>query len=130
MCPGVTRSAPVAPGATAVRTVWARSRAEMPVVMPVAGVDADGEGGAARRSVVLGHHRQPQGRHLLLGQGQADEAPPEAGHEVDGLGGDQVGGHGQIALVLPVFIVDHDDHAAGADLGHGFIDGQVGGRFS
>jgi hypothetical protein len=52
----------------------------------------------------------------LLGEGEADEAAAVAGHEVDGLGGDELGGQGEVALVLAVLVVDHDHHAAGADL--------------
>ena len=51
----------------------------------------------------------------LLGEGQADEAAAVAGHEVDGFRGDVLGGQGQVAFVFAVFVVDHDDHAAGAD---------------
>ena len=39
------------------------------------------------------------------------------GHEVDGFGGNLLGGHGEVALVFAVFVVDDDDHAAGTDLG-------------
>ena len=55
----------------------------------------------------------------LLGEGEADEAAAVAGHEVDGLGGDVLGGQGEVALVLAILIVDHDDHAAGLDIGDG-----------
>ena len=41
---------------------------------------------------------------------------PKRGHEVDGFGGDELGGERQVAFVLAVFIIDHDDHAAGLDL--------------
>ena len=33
------------------------------------------------------------------------------GHEVDGLGRDLLGGHGEVALVLAVLVVDDHDHA-------------------
>ena len=62
----------------------------------------------------------------LLGQRQADEAAAVAGHEVDGLGSDVLGGQGQIALVLTVLIVDHNDHATCLDFGYGA--GNVGER--
>jgi hypothetical protein len=51
----------------------------------------------------------------LFGHGEADQAASELGHEVDGFGGDFFGGEGEVAFVLAVFVVDHDDHAAGAD---------------
>ena len=64
----------------------------------------------------------------LLGQREADEAAPEAGHEVDGFGRDVLGRQRQVALVLAIFVVDHHNHAAGADFGH--CAGYVGkGRF-
>src|SRR5690606_38356565 len=59
----------------------------------------------------------------LRGEGNADEAPPVAGHEVDGLGGHLFCGDDQVALVLPVGIVHHDDHFAGPDVFDGFLDG-------
>ncbi len=55
----------------------------------------------------------------LLGEREADEAAAVAGHEVDGLGSDVLGGQGEVALVLAVLVVDDDDHAAGADFGEG-----------
>ena len=82
---------------------------------PAPAVDADRERGVPRRSVVRRHHRQAQLRDALLGQRQADEAPPLARHEVDRLGRHQVGGHHQVALVLAILVVDEDQHAAGAD---------------
>ena len=41
---------------------------------------------------------------------------PILGHEVDGFGRDLLGGHGEVAFVLAVLVVDDDDHAAGANL--------------
>ena len=59
----------------------------------------------------------------LGGQGQADQAAAEAGHEVDGLGRDLVSGNDHIAFVFAVLVVDEHDHAAGRDVGHEFGDG-------
>ena len=42
---------------------------------------------------------------------------PKRGHEVDRLGRDVVGGEDEIALVLAIFLVDEDHHAAGGQLG-------------
>jgi hypothetical protein len=39
------------------------------------------------------------------------------GHEVDGLGRDELRGHEQIAFVLAIFFVYQDDHAPASDLG-------------
>ena len=78
----------------------ARSAAEMPVVTPQRASTAIGEGGAEVRVVALDHERdaqlvEPLGRH-----GNADEAARVAGHEVDGLGVDELGGQREVALVL------------------------------
>src|SRR5688572_11060450 len=48
-------------------------------------------------------------------QRQAHQAAAVAGHEIDRLGRDLGGSHGQIALVLAVLVVHHDDHPAGAN---------------
>ncbi len=52
----------------------------------------------------------------LFGHRQADQATSVLGHEVDGFGSDLFGGERQIAFVLAIFVVDDDDHSAGADL--------------
>ena len=52
----------------------------------------------------------------LFGHGQADQAAAVLRHEVDGFGRDLFGGHGEVAFVFAVFVVDDDDHASGADL--------------
>ncbi len=84
-----------------------------------AGLDGLGECGAEARGVLLGHGEEAQVVGALLGQGEADEAAAVAGHEVDGLGGDVLGGEGEVAFVFAVFVVDDDHHAAGADVGDG-----------
>ena len=44
--------------------------------------------------------------------GRQIEAAAVAGHEVDDLGRDLLGGDGEVALVLAVLVVDDHDHAA------------------
>ena len=103
----------------AVRMVCARSTAEMPVVTP-SRASMDSVNAVPKREVfcwVMGKRRRVFG--ALLGEGEADEAAAVAGHEVDGLGGDVLGGQGEVALVLAVFVVDHDNHAARAEIGYG-----------
>ena len=80
------------------------------------GLDRDGERGAVTRGVVLHHRRQTQLLAAFGGQRQADQAARLACHEVDVLGPHQFRGHEQVALVLAILVVEHDDHAAGADL--------------
>ena len=66
----------------------------------------------------------------LVGDGQADEPAPVRGHEVDGLRRDELGRHGEVALVLPVLVVDHDHHPAGLDLLERLLDGGESVSFS
>ena len=82
-----------------------------------------------REEFCCGHGRQAQVVGAVFCERKADEAAAVAGHEVDGLGSDVLGGQGEIALVLAVLIVDHNDHAAGLDIGQGAGDvgeGRVG----
>ena len=62
----------------------------------------------------------------LFGERQADQAAAEFRHEVDGFGRDLFGGHGEVAFVFAVFVVDQDDHAALANFFDGFFDGAEG----
>ena len=89
-----------------------------------AGLDGFGKGGAEARGVLLGHGAEAEVVGALLGEGEADEAASVSGHEVDGLGGDELGGEGEVAFVFAVFVVDDDDHASGAELFEG--SGDVG----
>ena len=82
------------------------------------GLDGDREGGAHLGAVARHHGRQAQALAALARQRQADQAAAEARHEVDGFGRDVVGREDQVALVLAVFLVDQDDHAAGGEIGH------------
>ena len=59
----------------------------------------------------------------IFGERHADQTAAELGHEVDGFGRDFFGGHGQVAFVFAVLVVDEDDHAALADFFDGFFDG-------
>ena len=71
----------------------------------------------------LAHHqRQPQRPAALLGERQADQAAAVARHEVDVLGPHAGRGHEQVALVLALLVVHHDDHAPGGELGKQFLD--------
>jgi hypothetical protein len=85
----------------------------------VASVDGFAESGAVLRRVLAGHGADAQVFEALVGHGEADQAASVLGHEVDGFGGDSFRSEGQVAFVFAVFVVDDDDHAAGAD----FFDG-------
>ena len=78
----------------------------------LARLDRDGEGGAERRLVALGHRRQAELVAALLGQAEADQPARVRGHEVDRLGRRELGGDHEVALVLAVGIVDDDDDLA------------------
>ena len=78
-------------------------------------VDRLGECGAEVRGVLRRHGTEPQVIQALFGHRQANQSAPVPGHEVDGLRGDHLGGHGEIAFVFAVFVVDDHDHAPRAD---------------
>jgi len=84
-----------------------------------AGLDGLGECGSEAGGVLLGHGRQVEVVCSILGEGEADESSAVAGHEIDGFGGDEFGGQGEVALVFAVFVIDNYDHAAGAELNEG-----------
>ena len=133
MWPGCTRSSALAFLATAACTVRARSAAEMPVVTPSAASIETVKAVPILVAVARHHGRQAQALAALAGERQADQAAAEARHEVDGFGRDVVGGQHQVAFVLAVFLVDQDDHAAGAHVGddvfdRGDGDGRDGGQ--
>ena len=96
-------------------------------------VDGLAECGAVLRSVLGAHGTDVQVFEALLGHGEADQAATILGHEVDGFGRNLLGRQRDVAFVLAVFVVDHDNHAAGANFldrggdvgeglgGHGYI---------
>ena len=88
---------------------------------PAAGLDGHREGGVEPRLVIPDHLGQLQALDNLRRQGQADEAPAVAGHEIDQLGRHPLRGHGEVAFVFPVFVVHQDDHLALADVLYGFF---------
>ena len=84
-----------------------------------------------RRVFVVGdHHAEVELLELLLFERQADQPPPVFRHEVDRLGRDLVRRHAEIALVLPVLVVDEDHHLARGNIGDGFGDGREAGSRS
>ena len=90
-----------------------------------------GKGGAMDRSVDGRHEGQVQLVATLFCEGKADEAAAVPSHEVDGVGRNLFGGHGEVAFVFAVLVVNKDDHAALADFFDGFFDGgEMGVVFS
>ena len=92
--------------------VCARSAAEMPVVTP-SRASTDTVKAVCRRAslwlVIGGRSSSPQ---RCGGEREADEAAALLGHEVDLLGGGELGRHREVALVLAVLVVADDDHPA------------------
>ena len=89
----------------------------------VGGVHADLEIRAKAFAVFDDHLLDAELLEAFRGGGHADQAAAEPGHEIDGLRRGPFAGHDQIALVLAVRIVHHDDHAALAEVGHDGFDG-------
>jgi hypothetical protein len=56
------------------------------------------------------------------GDRQADQAPPVAGHEVDRLRRDLLGGERKVAFVLPILVVDDDHQPSGGKILDGLFD--------
>jgi Domain of unknown function (DUF4388) len=77
--------------------------------------------------VVPHHHRNLQTVQQLTFKCGADQASAMGGHEIDGLGRDMLGRHGEIAFVFPVFIIDDHDHVPQADGLDGLVDARKGG---
>ncbi len=121
--PGRARSRGRHSGDIAIRMVCARSAAEIPVVTPSA-ASIDSQNAVPKRDVFIGETSgrcsasQRSGR-----QRQADQPAAMRRHEVDGFRRDAFGGHREIAFVLAIFIVDHDQHASGAEVFEGFRNG-------
>jgi hypothetical protein len=72
--------------------------------------------------VALDHLLQLQPVHVGGGHRHADQAAALVHGEGDQLRGGQLGGEDDVALVLPVLVVDDDDRTAGGDLGDGQLD--------
>ena len=96
--------------------VRARSCALMPVVMPLRGIDGDGEVGAVALAILQHHALEAELLRALVGDGRADEPAPVRGHEVHGGGGHLLRGHHEVALVLTVGVVGDHDHFSGTDV--------------
>jgi len=89
---------------------------------PLLGLNGHGEGRPETGTVVPSHGHQPEAVGMFLRKGKADQTPAVHRHEIDGFGGDELGGHAQVALVFSVLVVHEDDHFAIADILNGFLD--------
>src|SRR5207248_5966506 len=75
-------------------------------------VDGLGKSGAVGGSVDGRHEREVQLVAAVFGEGHADQTAAVLGHEVDDFGGDFLRGHGEVAFVLAVLVVNQHNHAA------------------
>jgi hypothetical protein len=91
----------------------------------VARLDRDRESGSKARGVfvVRDHHREVQPLERLFGEREADQSPAEFRHEIDRFRSHFFGRDAEVPLVLPIGIVDEDDHLAAADVCDGGFDG-------
>ena len=92
----------------------------------LARLDRDGERGLVPRAVVRAHQRQAELFDALAGHRQADQAAGVTRHEVDRIRRGELRRNDQIALVLPVLVIDQDEHAAVARLLDQFIGSRRG----
>ena len=83
---------------------------------PFGGVDGHREGGALRLAVLRHHLGDAQAAQLMLDGRDADEASRVTDHHVDGLRGGLGGRHHEVALVLAVLVVGHDDELPGGNV--------------
>lgn len=86
------------------------------------GVDGFREGGAEVGGVDLRHEGETEAVADVGLEGETDEAAAVDGHEVYGVRRNGIGGDGEVAFVLAVFVVDNDDHFAVAKIADGLLD--------
>ena len=87
-------------------------------------VDTDGEGGPLGLGVGRHHERQVELVGALGQHRHADHAGRVGQEERDLLGRRRLGRHDQVALVLPILVVDDHHHAEATDGVDGFFDGR------
>ena len=102
-------------GSIAASTVAARSAAEMPVVVRSFASIGTQNAGFEPRACSADHQRNLELVEPLRRHRQADQAAAVARHEVDRLRRDLLRRDRQVAFVLPILVVDDDDHLACAE---------------
>ena len=85
---------------------------------PFCRFDGHRERGFVSRAILSAHQRQAQLLDPRPGHRQTDQTATIFRHEVDRIGGRHLGRNDQIALILPVFVIDQNEHPAVA----GFLD--------
>ena len=101
--------------------VRARSAAEMPVVTPSFASIEVVKAVSWRVPLWRLISSRPSCSTRLPGQREADQAAAVLGHEVDRVGSRHLGGDDEIALILPILVVDQDEHPAVARLVDQFL---------
>ncbi len=89
---------------------------------PFPRLDRDGESGLVARAVLLAHEAEAELFDARPAECEADQAACVTGHEVDRIRGRELRRNDEVALVLPVLVIDEDEHAAVAR----FLDEVVG----
>jgi hypothetical protein len=89
---------------------------------PVPRLDRHGEGGLVAGAVVMAHHGEAKLVGTLAGDGKADQAAAVHRHEIDRVRGRHLRGDDEVALILPVLVVDQDEHPAVAGLLDNLLD--------
>ena len=87
-------------------------------------LDGDGERGRVPRLVRARHALKVQRVGPLRRNGEADQAAPEAGHEIDGVRRRHLRRNDEIALVLALLGVHENEHAALARVFQDLVDGR------
>ena len=90
----------------------------------LARVDAHRERGPEPRLVARDHLRKIELLEALGRHRDADDAARVLADERDVVGVGELRGEREVALVLPVLVVDDDDHPAAADVRDGLVDGR------
>ena len=86
-------------------------------------LDRNGEVGVVRGTVVAHHRAQAELRGTSLVECEADQPARLARHEVDVFRPHALRGHDQVAFVLAILVVEHDDHAPGTQFVEHFGNG-------
>ena len=87
-------------------------------------LDRDGERRRMPRLVRARHALEMQRVRALGRHREADQAAPEAGHEIDGVGRRHLGRNDEVALVFALLGVHQDEHAALARVFEDVVDGR------
>jgi len=78
---------------------------------PVLRLDRSGEGGLHTFAIVARHGLEPQSVDPLAVEREADQPAAVSRHEIDRDRRRHLGGNNEIALILPILVIDKDIHA-------------------